>query len=1125
MSAALEFILGRSGSGKTRRLFEGVAERRGSGEQCFVIVADQATFETERGLADRLGGGLYDCGVYSWQSLARRVLDDCGERRAYLAPQGKLMLTRRAIDLCSSKLGIFKKASAFRGFAAECDGIFKQFKRCAVTPEALKNAAEGMDKTLPLAAKLMDFALIYGECERLMGERYIDSEDMMNALCELLPQSKLAGAHIFIDGGDTMNEQGYRVFRQMLACCKSVTVALGYGAGDRDARLFLPEQRVLERMSDIAAEGGVGFKTTLLPAGAHGKRPALVHIERELFAHPQNIFNEAPQGVSCYIASDRMDEAAEAAENIRRKAAEGMRYRDMAVVVSDLPGYAPIIARVFSAYGIPYFTDVKRSALDHPASELILASLSAVERGFEAQEVLRVLKTGYCDAAQEQIERFENYLLATGISGSRLKEPFDKEAPAGCEEARLAVIGPLLSLKASVQGGSAAQRARAIFDYIETLGVCAKQKALCERLHAEGLLRQEEENAQVLDIIMELLDQLYVILGDGEIGLKRFISVVREGLASYELGAIPTTCDQVLVGNIGRTRARRMRFLQVLGMNDGLFPKKRVDEGIIDDNDLDRMREMGLEVWQSSLALCESDDLDVYSALAKPREELVLSYPISAEGESMAPCALLTSIQRILPKLPVKNGAEVHGLRGSGEGAFKQLAAAVRRMADTGEQEEDAAPLYAYFAQNAKYRSALEAVEDIVFGGSSRASFGKGLAKKLYGSQLYGSASRLETFNRCPFRHYMQYGLVAKEREEHKEKSTDVGSFYHAALEAYTKYVIDNELDWAELDDERIFAILREIMPPLMAGYKGGILFETARQRARLVGMMETIRATCCAVTRQIARGSFRPSGSEVRFGSAEALLPPLRIELEGGMTFFISGIIDRIDTWREQTPEGDAAHSRIIDYKTGGKRFDFAELKAGLQLQLPLYASAVAAGERLRENERFTAAAKELKENLGAFGDTVGMYYMPIKDIAPEETEDGAEKIFREELMADFRLSGLSLNDPAVAEATESFEKRSSVIGARYDKEGLLVGSVVVDRAEYAKVIDDAERIAAQTLARIAAGEARVSPVRKAGEQKSACTYCPYGSVCRFDPDPGSDKYRTLTPLGANGYFKRYRD
>lgn len=1127
MAAELEFILGRACSGKTHALFDRVQAIAGAGAECYIIVADQATFETERELAERLGGGLFYCGVYSWSSLARNVLDGLGERRAYLAPQGKVMLTRRAADACAAKLKVFGRAVNYKGFPAECDEIFRRFKRCGVTPEALAGAADKMPEgTLP--AKLKDFALIYGECERLMAERYIDPEDMMNALCERMEGSPLEGAHVFIDGGDTVNEQGYRVFARMLACCKSVTVALAYDDGSRDSALFAPERRVLERMADVAHELGIKYKTTILGNEANGRAPALVHLERELFAHPRRVWQGVPAGLEGYIARDRMDEAAEAAENIRRAAANGMRYRDMAVVVSDLACYAPVIARVFISYGIPYFTDAKRTAAAYPLAELILASLTAAEKGFDADSILRVVKSGYCDITREQAEVFENYLIATGFYGTKLKEPFPEGAPADAEAARAAVMEPLIRFKDALRTGTAAERSRALWQHLEALDVYSKQKALCERLHAEGRFKQEEENAQVLNIVTELLDQLYVILGEGEIGLTRFISVVREGLASYELGVIPTTCDQVLVGNIGRTRARRVKLLQVLGMNEGLFPKRRMDDGVIDDADLKKLSEAGLPIWQTNQMLCESDNYDIYSALSKPSERLILSYPVNAEGESALPCSLYSAIRRIFPQMHVEDGVTHPRLRVGSGMALRSMALKIRRMADSGAPDPDAAPLYAYFSRRTELRSALDNIEDICFFGSSPAPFGEAAAKRLYGSAIYGSASRLETYNRCPFFHFMRYGIGAKEREEHKEKNTDVGTFYHAALEAYTRYVADNELDWAELTDERIYEILRTVMPPLMAEYKGGILYETARQRARLVGMLDTIRTTCCAMTRQIARGKFRPSGSEVRFGTAEAAFPPLKITLENGVTFYIGGIIDRIDTFNEQASNGvSAAHSRIIDYKTGGKGFDFAELAAGLQLQLPLYAAAVAAAEAAGASAGLNAAANAMPEGgalagRGRFGDTVGMYYMPIKDMPPDEAASEGEKAFREELMDDFRLSGVSLRDAEIIAATDTFDKRSSVISARYDKNGDITGTGMVDRAEYDLVIEDAKRIAAKTLQSIMQGHAEVSPYRRGASGKNACRYCPYSSVCRFDPDPGSDKYRRIGYLGADGYFER---
>lgn len=428
---------------------------------------------------------------------------------------------------------------------------------------------------------------------------------------------------------------------------------------------------------------------------------------------------------------------------------------------------------------------------------------------------------------------------------------------------------------------------------------------------------------------------------------------------------------------------------------------------------------------------------------------------------------------------------------GNEELAYRTLGRRMRRMIDTGIKDEETALLAAHFSVRDEYRGAFKTMTDEAFGFGEVKPLGKALAGKLYGRSLYGSASRLEAFNGCPFRHFIQFGLKAKERKERRQKNTDLGSFYHDVLDAYVKYVADNGLDWLGIDDEKTFAILREIVPPIMNSEKGYLLMDTARQRARLPGVIETVQYTCCAVTRHIARGSFRPAGSEISFGKPDSVFPPLRINA-GDASFFISGVVDRLDS-------ADGGMSRIVDYKLGGKDFSFAELNAGLQLQLPLYAAAVGAA------------------------DTVGMYYMPITDV-PSTSGDGGEAVkeLSEKLLEKFRLNGLSLRDASVLKATEEFDGASSVVKVKYDTKGVPVGTGLVDEDELGEVISFAKRMAGRTLERIFEGDAAISPARVLGKNRTACSICPYGDICRFDPDLSSGGFRDIYPMSADSYFGR---
>ncbi|MBO4848527.1 MAG: PD-(D/E)XK nuclease family protein [Clostridia bacterium] len=1099
-ACTLEFILGRAGTGKTRALFERVRAALASGGECFVIVPEQATFETERRLAEFLSGGLFACTVTSWSGLSRRVLDSLGVRRAFLSPQGRLMLLRRSADFCAKDLTVFRRTAGLPGFPAEMADLISRFKRCGMGAEDVLAASRSFEPGAPLCDKLHDISVVFADCERRCADRYLDPEDMMNEMLRRMDASVLKGAHVFIDGGSTLHEQAYPVFAGLLKNAASVTVALTVDFASRDRELFAPEARAFTRLTDVAREQGAAYTVTELAERKRGSTPATAHAERELFAFPSAEYPGIPEGLSLYIAPDRMDEVVNAAEHIAAAAKGGMRYRDMAVIVSDLKGYVPTAARIFGAYGIPYFTDVKRSLATHPAARLILSALSAAEHGFDAENVLEAVKTGFLPVTPEEAERFENHLLASGAQGKRLAEPFTDEAEE-LEDCRRRIMEPLVRFRDALRSGSCEERARAVYAFMEELDVCGQQRELCARLHAEGRFREEEENAQVVNTIFEVLDQLYVIMGGEAIGLKRFTAVVKEGFASYEVGMIPTTCDQVLVGSMDRTRSREVKLLIVLGMNDGLFPKKRSDDGVIDDADLKKLRAHGFELWQNTKSLSQSDALTVYSALAMATEEIVFSYPVSIAGSGAmdapaAPARLVQDIRRVFPLIPVTDGTKARLPRANEELAFRSLFGRLRRMIDTGVYDEEAAELYAWFSRSPEYRGALACLSRGLFSSDEVSPLGRDLAKKLYGGSLRGSASRLEAFNSCPFRHFMQYGMEAKERDERREKATDLGSFYHEALETYVRYVMDSGLDWREIDDGKTFEILDEIIPPIMYRRNGYLLYDTARQRARLVSVLETVRYTCCAVTRHIARGAFRPLGCEVTFGRAESMFPPLKITA-GEATFFISGVIDRVDS----AAEGGRTMRRIIDYKSGGKDFAFAELAAGLQLQLPLYAAAIEAA------------------------DTVGMYYMPIRDIEPESDGSGeAVKELTDKLMERFRLSGLSLSDPEVIAATDDFDKASSVISAKRGRDGEAAGAGLVRGEEMMYVMESARRKAAATLRSIFDGEAGVRPTRLVKGGKTACRYCPYGDVCRFDPDLSPSGYRDIYPMSADAFFGRDR-
>ena len=190
----VSILTGRSGSGKSRYLRSIAAELIKKGERVLYIVPEQFTFETERALAETMGCGLWDADVFSFTSLARRVLNEFGERRTLMSEQGRLMVIRKCADELAPKLISFGRVYHRGGFTGECARFFIEAKRAGIEADALMDAANEKGTDTPLGAKLHDLALLYGASEAYMARTSLDTEESLRLLSELLPKASLARA-------------------------------------------------------------------------------------------------------------------------------------------------------------------------------------------------------------------------------------------------------------------------------------------------------------------------------------------------------------------------------------------------------------------------------------------------------------------------------------------------------------------------------------------------------------------------------------------------------------------------------------------------------------------------------------------------------------------------------------------------------------------------------------------------------------------------------------------------------------------------------------------------------------------------------------------------------------------
>ena len=523
---------------------------------------------------------------------------------------------------------------------------------------------------------------------------------------------------------------------------------------------------------------------------------------------------------------------------------------------------------------------------------------------------------------------------------------------------------------------------------------------------------------------------------------------------SSTMGVLPGTADQVMLGDFVRTRTPAVPILFVLGCNEGLLPPVRTDDELISDGELEWLKEQGLELWNGVQALTEMERLELYTAFNKAQQKIFFSYSFSADGEELSPAPLVGRIRRLLPQVLPMDAREMAAYPPDREGSFRRLVRELALYEREGFSSDQLPAQRAYFAADEAYGPRLARVEAAIAGGISPAPFGKELAERMYGAAPSMSASRLEQFNRCPFAHYVKYGLKAKERPESKEEAADAGTFLHDALDGFLKLVKERNLNWATLTDADADGLVDEVMPNLVAAHNDGIFLRDVRLREALFLRIESVKKCARSIVKQIQAGSYLPYETELGFGP-DCPFPPLLLKIDDGRTVKLYGRIARVDKSHD-------GFYRVIDYKMGDRKFEPAKIEAGLSLQLPLY----------------LAAMQGLEGQMG------GMYYMPLSLPAAKEGESRRHV-----------LRGVTAgSEEAVAALERHLDGASEIVqGLRRNKDGKLSGNVCREE-DMGVLTREAVAVAERTLDHMRKGEAQITPY------KGACAWCPYQSVCRFD-------------------------
>ena len=1139
---SLRFYFGPSGSGKSHRIYEEIMQRAAQepGRNFLIIVPDQFTMQTQKDLVMRSDrGGILNIDVLSFGRLSHRILEEVGTKEMpVLDDTGKsLVLQKIAADL-KEQLPAMGSLLHKQGYIHEVKSAISEFMQYGISTQDMDKLIASAEKRGALAMKLRDLKTLYRGFQDYIRDHFITTEETLDVLRRSLVKSKiLQGSVVVFDGFTGFTPIQNRLIQELMRVCAETIVTVTIGAEedpyqmDGEQKLFHLSKKTVSDLVKLAAEAEVTRGEDVFVKGGPNRfteAPALCYLEQNLFRYQYEPYTEKQREICMFEALSPREEVHQAALYIRKLIREeGLTYRDIAVVIGDLEGYASYVETEFGQLEIPCFLDRTRGIVLNPMIEYIKSALQLYIRDFSYDTVFHFLRSGMADISREEIDELENYVIRTGARGYRtysrlftrrteeMQQGSGQEDTERAEETLERLNRIRQQFADTVEILHMAPRAKAgeyvdhLYDFLEQNQVQQKLLNYQQQFEQEGDLAKAREYAQIYRLVMDLLDQIYELLGEEEISLQEFADILEAGFGEITVGTIPQNVDRIVVGDMERTRLKQVKVLFFLGVNDGNIPKNASKGGIISDMDREFLIESGTEMAPSPRQQMYIQRLYLYLNMTKPSERLYLSYAkVNSDGKGIRPSYLIDTVRKLFPQLAVKypqNRSRLEQIEGRQEGA-RYLAEELREYADGTLREEERQDFYLMYRAYEADPEGRDRLTAAAFRRYKESGLSRIVARALYGRQLENSVSRLETYAACACRHFLQYGLSLQEREEFGFEVSDMGNVYHAVLENFAGKLAESGRTWWDFDENFATQAIKEAVEGYAATYGETVLYSSARNEYAITRMSRILTRTVLTLQQHLKQGSFQPDDYELSFRFAEDL-DSIHVDLSEEEKMHLQGRIDRIDV----SEDAEHVYVKVIDYKSGNKKFDLAALYYGLQLQLVVYMNAAMELESRKHPDKEIVPA--------------ALLYYHIDDPTIETPVELTQEQINEEILTKLRMNGVVNSDPAVVERLDRFlQDKSKVIPVEKKKDGSFSArSGILSREELQVVSAYVDTKIRQIGREILDGKIAANPYEKGNEE--ACTYCAYKKVCGFDGSiPGYEK-RQLEDLDKQTLMQRMQD
>lgn len=1117
----IRFIYGRAGSGKSTYCLNSIKNRLNdnNSNRLIYLVPEQYTFQRETMLLKDVGEeGLLRAQVLSFKTMAQRVFEECGGRvHGRMRDSGKSMLIHKILQESEEDLQYFNRISKEQGFTDIISDTITEFKKYNVTPGVLREGITKVDDE-ELQSKLTDLANIFEKFDLSISENLIDTDDELTYLANKLSSCGLYDdAEIWIDEFTTFTPQQMEVIKVLAKRCKGVNIALcmdevSSGDGSEVTDIFNSLKTTELRILNMMRDEHIGYEKPVNLNNNKNNRfkynDELKHLEKYFFTYPFKGYKQDVNTIRLYKANNSYDEVENVAKEILSFVRDkGYRFRDISVVCRNIDDYEKIAAVIFNEYDIPFFLDKKIDILSNPLIVLILSSIEVMIRNWSYESVFKYLKSGLVNIDRHEIDILENYVLANGIKGfkwtnelSISEEDNDEIDPI---KVMIKVREPLINLHSKIRSNKSVKAiCTAIYEFLVELNCFNRIEEWISEFDEYGMQGKVMEYQQVSEIVIDILDQAVDVIGNDLITINEFYKILNAGFQNKEIGIIPIALDQVNIGDIARIKGRNVKVLFIVGVNDGILPAANKDEGILSDRDRDLLKKNGIELSSSTRAKVFEEQYMVYTALTLASDYLMISYPMADfEGKSLRSSIVIPRLKRIFPKLVeesdlfnLKEKADKYSKVTAPIPTFNELILALRRNYENEEVEAYWKDVYCWYKDKEEfYNKSGNILEGLKYSNDGEVVAREKL-KKLYSikdGRLLFSVSRLENYAECPFSYFIKYGLKARDRKVYEFSAPDLGSFMHEILDEFTNKVKRERISWSELNSERCRSIVSDLIERKLIEDSNSILNSSKKYKYFTNRFKRVIAKSVSVLAEQMRKGQFEIFSNEFQFGNLRDGAP-IKLELPSGEDVYLTGRIDRIDS----LDLNGNTYIRVIDYKSGAKKFDLNELYYGLQIQLLVYLDAIL------KNSQYILHTQAMP---GA------ILYFKIDDPIIKSKSELQDEEIRKQVLDKLKMNGLLLKDAELVKAMDNdMETYSLVIPATFKKDGDFSSNSSVITEEQFNILREYVNFKMIELCEdMLSGKIRIEPCKN--QRTAYCDYCDYSAICQFDTSIKDNKYKLV--------------